>query len=305
MISIIMNCHNGTKFIRNSISSVVEQTYKDWELIVWDNASQVRVEKILEEFPGFPIKYYYCEVFLPLGMARNRAIEKAKGEFIAFLDVDDVWYPTKLEEQLPLFADPLVGLVFCQAHVLRGNRKYNSFVQKGALPSGFVFARLLENYFLVMSTVILRKEAISGFQGPFDKNYEIIEELDLFLRLSLEWKVEGVVTVLAAWRWHSQNTTFLKQRKITTEKRRLLKTLSSTEVFYNKKNRAAFERARSKVFMSIAINQLAIGKSRSCRRVLLRSPTINKRGLVIYFLSFLPLSIAFKVYETLRRVPLV
>ena len=92
LVSIIMNCHNGSNYLHESISSVINQTYKNWEIIFWDNQSTDDSIKIAEKFNDDRIKIYNSKKFEKLGKARNNAIAKCKGEFIGFLDTDDLWY---------------------------------------------------------------------------------------------------------------------------------------------------------------------------------------------------------------------
>ena len=105
LISIIMNCHNGEKYIERSINSILRQSYKNWELIFWDNKSSDKSAEIFKSFHDHRLKYYYNEKKIPLGAARNKALEKCKGEYIAFLDVDDLWLSEKLELQVKKMKD--------------------------------------------------------------------------------------------------------------------------------------------------------------------------------------------------------
>ena len=98
--SIIMNCYNGEKFLRESLNSIINQTYKNWELIFWDNLSNDKSKMILNEFDDNRIKYFSSKNFLSLYEARNQAILKCSGKYIFFLDVDDIWFENKVEEQI-------------------------------------------------------------------------------------------------------------------------------------------------------------------------------------------------------------
>ena len=95
-----MNCHNGEKFLKESLRSVILQTYKNWELVFWDNKSSDKSKKILKKFKDKRIKYYYTNRFNTLYKSRQLAIKKCKGDYIAFLDTDDVWLSNKLEKQI-------------------------------------------------------------------------------------------------------------------------------------------------------------------------------------------------------------
>ena len=91
LVSIIMNCHNGEMYLSEAVESVLSQTYRNWELIFWDNQSNDRSSEIIKSCIDPRIYYHYAKEFTTLGEARNLAISKSQGKFIAFLDADDIW----------------------------------------------------------------------------------------------------------------------------------------------------------------------------------------------------------------------
>ena len=102
LVSIIMPSHNTAKFIGDSIRSVLAQTYRNWELIVVDDASNDGTENVVEEFvtADSRIRYFKNESNRGAAYSRNRALREANGRWIAFLDSDDLWSPAKLERQI-------------------------------------------------------------------------------------------------------------------------------------------------------------------------------------------------------------
>ena len=102
LVSIIMNCFNGETYLNEALKSILNQTYKNWELIFWDNISTDNSKKIFEKFTDKRFKYYLAPKHEPLYRARNLAIKKANGEFISFLDTDDIWLNDKLTKQIKL-----------------------------------------------------------------------------------------------------------------------------------------------------------------------------------------------------------
>ena len=123
LVSVIMNCYNGESFLHESIKSVLFQTYENWELIFWDNRSNDKSAEIFKSYNDKRFKYYYTSKHTLLSEARNEAIKRASGEFIAFLDTDDFWEKDKLELQMPLFDDLKVGVVY--GNVFCINEKLN------------------------------------------------------------------------------------------------------------------------------------------------------------------------------------
>ena len=91
LISIIMNCHNGEKYLKQSIESILNQNYKNWELIFFDNQSTDNSISIIEQFKDERIKIFRSNEKLSLYNARNEAIKYTNGNLISFLDTDDKW----------------------------------------------------------------------------------------------------------------------------------------------------------------------------------------------------------------------
>lgn len=100
LVSIVMPCHNDAEYLKDSISSVIAQTYQNWELLVVNDCSTDNSIEIVKSFNDGRIKVFKNEKNSGAAFSRNVAIENAKGRYIAFLDSDDYWYPTKLEKQI-------------------------------------------------------------------------------------------------------------------------------------------------------------------------------------------------------------
>ena len=136
LISIIMNCYNGETYLSESIKSVLSQTYKNWELIFWDNQSKDKSAEIFKSYKDIRLKYFYAQQHTTLYKARNLAIEKSKGDLIAFLDTDDLWEKDKLELQMHHFNNSEVGLVFSNLWVLKKNFKNKKIYTKKNFQTG-------------------------------------------------------------------------------------------------------------------------------------------------------------------------
>lgn len=100
LVSIIMPSFNTGRFIGESIQSVLNQTYTNWELLIVDDCSIDHTEKVVFSFKDDRIRYFRNEENVGAALARNRAMREARGEWIAFLDSDDLWMPEKLEKQI-------------------------------------------------------------------------------------------------------------------------------------------------------------------------------------------------------------
>lgn len=100
LVSIIMPSWNTDRFIAETIQSVIDQTYKNWELLIVDDCSTDNTDEVVASFKDDRIKYFHNEKNSGAALTRNRAMREAQGEWIAFLDSDDLWMPEKLEHQI-------------------------------------------------------------------------------------------------------------------------------------------------------------------------------------------------------------
>ena len=105
LVSIIMPTYNCGKFIAETINSVLNQTYKDWEIVIVDDCSTDNTKEVVDSFGDDRIKYFCLEENSGAAVARTKAMELAEGEYMAFLDSDDLWLPDKLEKQLKFMTD--------------------------------------------------------------------------------------------------------------------------------------------------------------------------------------------------------
>ena len=212
-----MNCYNGEEFLKDAIKSVLSQTYKNWELIFWDNQSTDNSFKIFKKYKDKRIKYFYAKKHTSLYEARNLAIKKSKGKFIAFLDVDDVWLKNKLELQISHFREKKIGLVYSNFYKLNNNKKKLAFNNR--LPSGRVTAKIIKNYQIGFLTVILRKSFLNK-KKLFDFNYNLLSDYDFILNFSLKYEFYGLNQPLACYRIHINQ---LQKKEIYSQARQFCK----------------------------------------------------------------------------------
>ena len=217
LISIIMNCYNGEEFLQEALESVQAQTYKNWELIFWDNQSSDKSSTILKSFNEPRFRYYYAEEHRNLYDSRNLAIQVSKGDFIAFLDSDDSWIPKKLEIQLPYFDDPKVALVYGNYWI--HDQKKNIFTKRYSrtLPAGNILRYLLKDYFVGLLTIIVRRDVYEHLDNQFDTRFGMIGDFDFVIRLAFKGYFAAVQQPIASYRWHGKNISILHQDKLINE----------------------------------------------------------------------------------------
>lgn len=256
LVSVLMNCYNGEKYLREAIESVLAQTYQNWEVIFWDNQSTDHSAEIFRSYADPRLKYFYAPKHTWLYEARNFAIEKTSGEFIAFLDVDDWWAPTKLEKQIPLFADMEVGLV-CGNYWVENEQKKKRFKRfEHPVPTGWVLDDLLKSHFVGLLTLVVRRSALDSLEYPCDPRYHIIGDFDLAVRLSIHWKSNCVQEPIAFYRLHSSNETAKHRGRQIDELERWLGEMERVEAIkscpnlYHVRNRVTYLKAIHQVLQA-------------------------------------------------------
>jgi len=205
LVSIVMNCFNGEKYLQEAICSILKQTYQNFELIFWDNQSTDNSAVIFNSYDDLRLKYFLSEKHTLLYNARNLALEKSSGEFITFLDVDDFWVPDKLEKQLPLFDDKLVGLVYGNYLEIDEQKGKQQLMSSARLPTGYIVDELLRNYVVGLLTIMIRRSAFDDLKKPFDNRFHIIGDFDLVIRMSVNCKVDCIQDAIASYRRHGGN----------------------------------------------------------------------------------------------------
>ena len=229
LISIMMNCFNGEKYLYEAIKSIINQTYENWELIFWDNQSSDRSAKIVYSFRDERIKYYYSDIFTDLGGARQSACRYVKGDYLAILDVDDFWYPEKLENQLKYFDDSSVGI--CISNTVFFNSKKKKILYTNNPPIGYVTHNLIENYYISLESILLKMEYVKKLNIFFDSRFSHIADFDLIIRLSIISKLVYCPQVLSGWRIHEANASFKENEKFIIEKIKWINCYKNTELF--------------------------------------------------------------------------
>ncbi len=263
-VSVIIPTYNCAQYITESIDSVLNQTYKDYEIIVVDDGSTDNIKEILVTYTS-KIKYIYQENSGP-SKARNTGILNSNGQYIAFLDADDIWEPTKLEKQLPLFErDHMTSLVFCfTKHVdINGNVFFIDEYDSGW--KGYAANRLLLRP-LATSSVLIKKNNLQKV-GVFDEKLLFSEDNDLFLRIAARFRFNFVSEALIKKRVHNQNLTGdeTKFTRIINDQIRVLDKFYSNngnKHNYKMKRKAYFEAYRKIGYMYLKVNKLAL--SRQC-----------------------------------------
>jgi len=302
-VSINLCCYNSEKYLRETLESVVEQTYKDWELVIINDGSSDSTESIISEYirHGYPI-IYHCQENKGLGASRNEALKLSSGEYIAFLDHDDIWLPGKLEKQIPLFNNPKIGLVFSDVFSFNMKGDVRRLYQNIMPARGRVFKELLRNYFLFIPTVIVRKKALHSLSEWFDERLTINEEADLFIRLAYNWEVDFINEPLAKWRVHSESLTWSKKELFPQETEIMLnKYLSSIPNFQSEFKEEA-KLLRMKILKQRALLEWENGRVLLLREMLQPYIKEDAKFLLLYLFSYMPFKFFNALFHKYKKI---
>ena len=203
LVSVVMPAYNTARFIGQAIESVLKQTYANWELIIIDDGSTDDTPAVVGRHTDERIRYLRTENRGPAA-ARNTAIDQARGEFIAFLDSDDLWFPHKLVVQMNVFeADPDVGLVYSNVvRLTEGGRRLGPYrFSLKRLPDGWCLDRLLiRSAVIAPSLTIMVKRAVLEKCGYFDVALPVSEDWELWCRAAIYCKFRYIPRALAGYR---------------------------------------------------------------------------------------------------------
>jgi len=241
MISVIINCFNGQEFLRETLETVINQSYKDWELIFWDNRSTDLSAQIFQEYKDKRFRYFLSEKHTSLGEARNLAAKHANGDWIAFLDCDDLWHPKKLELQISAAnsADN-IGIVYSPFEILRvsdstqalklGSYYARMRVEPHAPKS--IFSGLLEGNNIILSTALVRStfyEKVGGIDVRLKQN----EDYDLFLKVSNISLAICISLNTVFYRIHSGNNSHSNYELIYNENKIIFNSYLKNALIFN------------------------------------------------------------------------
>ena len=233
LVSIIVNCYNGSNYLFNCLTSIQQQTYNNFEVIFWDNCSTDNSRNILEQFDDDRFLYFNDYSHSKLYHARFKALSKAKGDLIAFLDVDDLWQPSKLSSQvLAMKNNPDVGYCYTGFKILNQiNGTLKSAYNNNYLKSGYISRSLLNRYTVGMLTLMIRKKVIEENNIKFNVKYNMIGDFDFVIRLSRVTRALVIPEDLAIYRKHSTNLSLINKEQHFKERKQWLMDLKEENLF--------------------------------------------------------------------------
>ena len=203
-ISVIVNCHNGEKYLADCLESILKQKYKNLEIILYDNFSTDNSKIIANNFKDDRIKLFSSNKKLHLYDARNEAINNASGELIAFLDVDDWWDENYLISRAKKFDDHNYDIFYTNTLIFYEKNKRFSKYKDYILPAGKIYEKLAKDYCIIISGLILRRKIFNKI-GGFNPKFNIIGDFDFVMRASKTYNFHALDEPLIFYRMHQNN----------------------------------------------------------------------------------------------------
>jgi len=243
LVSIIINCFNGEKYLNACIKSVLKQSYQNWEIIFWDNKSTDLSLNIIKKFKDKRIKIFKSKEHTTLYKARNEAFKKCKGFYISFIDTDDTWHIDKLKKQVEIMEkNKNISFSYSNYYIFDQQKKTKIKAINKKKETNNLFNSLLKDYNIGLLTLIIKKNIFSK-NKIFNDKYNIIGDMDLCLKMSMKHKAIYDHSILAIFRHHRKNMNFLNKRLEILElknwytenivKKKLFKKYSNCKFFLN------------------------------------------------------------------------
>lgn len=208
LVSVVMPAFNTGKYIATAIDSVLAQTYERWELIVIDDCSADATARIVQDYAKRDkrVSYYRQPANMGVAHARNRGMTLANGEYIAFLDSDDIWLPDKLSLQLSLAERTGAELIYSSYAIIDGNghRTFRDYI----VPDRVSFEELLKENVIGCSTVMVSASVVKRFCfQPACYHEDYMMWLKILQSCS---QARGCTQVLSCWRYAHGSRSFNK-----------------------------------------------------------------------------------------------
>jgi glycosyltransferase involved in cell wall biosynthesis len=210
-VSVIMPVYNGEKFVQDAINSILNQTFSDFELILINDGSNDSSLQVISSYNDPRIVLINNIVNTGLPNVRNQGLYASRGEYIAWLDSDDISVPERLEKQVEfLDKNPQVGM--CGAWIQMLGAGNNSVVQFPSDPE-FIRAQMLFSNCFANSTTMMRAACTREINLRFDLSHHLSQDYGLWVRIPRHWKITNIPEVLTTYRLHSSQVTEIYKRK--------------------------------------------------------------------------------------------
>ncbi|MTT32162.1 glycosyltransferase [Terrilactibacillus sp. BCM23-1] len=303
-ISVIIPTYNREKLLYGAINSLKDQTYNNIEIIIVDDCSNDNTEQMVmeEKLKDHRIVYVKHNKNMGAPQARNTGISKSTGEFIAFLDSDDQWLPSKLEKQMKIFQKKKkVGVVYTGIINVSNNGIRNKTTPKF---NGQILNELLiRNCVGTTSTVMIRKNLLVK-TGGFDSNLPSCQDWDLWVRLAQISNFDFVDESLVVFNEHDGDRITTNIKSVLDGHIRFYEKYDYLIEKLEKKTYCLSQFNLAKIIIRTGIvdqNKLIIKKGRAFLRKSFKKDSFFVKSYILYFSTFVNLGILYKLYFITKK----
>jgi len=295
LVSIIIPTYNRENILGRAINSVINQTYKNFELLIIDDASSDNTESVIRGYSDTRIKYFKNHRNSGSNKSRNKGLKIANGDYIAFLDSDDEWLPQMLESQLHKFKENSdYGCVYTLAGIKSGSKvdiamdfNLDGYIYKEALTQGYVSH---------MITLMVKRECFDVV-GNFDTELTNFQDDDICLRLAKYYHFGLTKQVLAIVYTDSVNSITQNRNNYVTSWLKLI-TKFQDDIF-----KYAGKSVLSGHYRKAAVLQFSINDKERARETLLIALQINLsiKTTILLLLTFMPSWVYYAALDVYKR----
>ena len=276
-VSVVIPTYNYARYVPEAIDSVLAQSFEELEVIVVDDGSTDQTAEILRAFGGQ--LHDIRQEHRGLSAARNTGIRAARGQYVAFLDSDDLWLPDKVSLQVArLDAKPEVGLVYGETLFFDDSSPATLTLHShfAPHPSGRILSWLVRGNVIPSPTPMVRRELFERV-GLFDEMLSACEDWDMWIRIARVCEIAYVHRVLAKKRQHQENMSLDSERLMTNGLRVLEKAFSAPDP--SQELHGLRCKAFGRRYADFGLDRFHMGRYEQARRDLIRAVTLDPRLL--------------------------
>lgn len=287
-VSVVIPAYNAMVFLPETVESVLKQTYTDFEVLVINDGSSDNIINWASRVQDLRVKLI-SQANQGLPGARNTGIYHAQGEYIAFLDADDLWEPTKLEKQVKrLDEDPSLGVVYTWSNLVDEQNRPTGRVF-ASVAEGNVWQQLLETDVISNGSSAVVRRCCFEMVGEFDRTLTSAEDLDMWLRIAAHYPFAVVKEPLTLYRHHFGSMSKNRQRMIQNLQIVIEKAFQAVPI------ESLHLRNRAYANINLNLAWLSIDEGDYNKAIHFRQQTLLHRPQLRYSQSFLRLSLAIRL----------
>jgi glycosyltransferase involved in cell wall biosynthesis len=223
LVSVIMPSYNHEKYVSKAINSVLNQSFKDFELIIIDDSSKDNSQRIISSFEEEDkrIKAIFHRSNLGIAKTLNEGLGKARGKYVALMASDDVWLETKIEKQLSVLRDDESLVVWSEGQIIdeedvpTGETFSQLYSAENKMKSGNLFEAIVYKNFILGSSIIFKKDLLEGIK--FNEGLKYYNDYKFYVDLAKKYSFYFITEALTKYRIHGKNTNTLDRKNWTRD----------------------------------------------------------------------------------------